>query len=167
MSAKGGVNVNLDLNMAPLLYDRLVACCTALGLTRHKLVIFALKREVTQIEARLAGHGGCDTSAKAKVNVNLHMMPLLYDRLHACCAARGLGRRDFIAFAVEREVSQIEARLKRRAREELAHREAHANLMNPRPSGRGNATPPNQPTPQAMASTVASQSLFQPNSPIT
>ncbi|MCY4479792.1 MAG: hypothetical protein OXB97_07835 [Rhodospirillales bacterium] len=51
------------------------------------------------------------------VNVNLRMTPRLAERLDACCAARGLTRHDFILHAVEREISQIEARLARRARE--------------------------------------------------
>ena len=51
------------------------------------------------------------------VNVNLGMTQRLIERLDACCAARGLTRHDFIVHAVEREVSQIEARLLRRARE--------------------------------------------------
>ena len=121
------VRVKLNLNMTPLLVERMDACSAAQGLDRHNFVIFALKRELTQIEARLAGHGDYDTSAKGKMNVNLNMTPLLVERMDACSAARGLDRHDFIAFALEREASQIEARLKRRARERLARREARAN----------------------------------------
>ena len=49
--------------------------------------------------------------------INIRMTRRLLERMDTCCAARGLSRHDFIVHAVEREVSQIEARLERRARE--------------------------------------------------
>ena len=49
--------------------------------------------------------------------VNIRMTTRLVERMDTCSAARGLSRHDFIVHAVEREVSQIEARLERRARE--------------------------------------------------
>ena len=52
-----------------------------------------------------------------RVYIALRMTTRLAERLDACCGARGLTRHDFIAHAVEREVSQIEARRARRARE--------------------------------------------------
>ena len=60
------------------------------------------------------------------VNVNLRMTQRLVERMDACIAARGLTRHDFIRHAVEREVSQIEARSDRRVRERLAYAEARA-----------------------------------------
>ena len=57
------------------------------------------------------------------VNVHLQARPRLVERLDAGASARGLTRRDFIIFAIEREVSQIEARLARREREAREQRD--------------------------------------------
>ena len=122
MSAKGDPRVTLA--MTPLLCERMDACRAVAGLTRSGFITHAVKREVARVEARWAGHGCNDTSAKE--SANLFMRHRLIERMDACCAARGLTRRDFITFAFEREASQIEARLARRERERLARREARA-----------------------------------------
>jgi len=49
------------------------------------------------------------------VNINMRMMPRLVERMAACSAVRGLSQHDFIIFAIEREVSRMEALRKREA----------------------------------------------------
>lgn len=58
------------------------------------------------------------------VNVNLRMTPRLLERMDSSAGARGLSRHDFIVHSVEREISQIEARLVRREREAREARRA-------------------------------------------